>query len=101
MTIMVYFKDETGAELPFSGSQFAWCGAFAKDGSKANRTQIEVRRGKKTYLLTSKSFAAKRIHVKVWAPAGSKYWELVPGPVHQVDMPTEWVVHPEQVEVGS
>lgn len=103
MAIMVYFKDENGLELPFSGSCFAWCGAFANDGSKANRTQIEVARGKKRYMLTAKSFSAKRISVKVWAPRGSEYWTLVPGPVQAVDMPTEWVVHPdhEMAEVGA
>lgn len=92
MAILVYFKDENGKELPFSGYGFAWCGAYAKDGSKANRAQIEVVRGKKRYMLTKESFNAKVVHVKVWAPRGSEYWDLVDGPVQQIhDLPTEWV----------
>jgi hypothetical protein len=90
MAIMVYLKDETGAELPFSGYAFAWCGSHVS-GTK-NRAQIEVTRGKRRYMLTAESFNAKRVFVKVWAPGGSEYWELVPGPVQQIhDLPTEWV----------
>lgn len=94
MAILCYFTDENKKELPFSGYGFAWCGAFA-DGN-GNRTQIEVTRGKKRYMLTKESFDAKRVHVKVWAPRGSEYWQLIDGPVEQIhDLPTEWVKVPQ------
>ena len=90
MAIMVYFKDETGAELPFSGTAFAWCGAFAP-GRKNARTQIEVRRGAKTYMITSDTFGGKEVTVKIWGSAMAEYFKLVPGPVEQIDRPVEWV----------
>jgi hypothetical protein len=97
MAILVYFTDETGAELEYSGYAFAWCGGYANDGSKANRTQIEVTRGRKRYMLTANSFAAQRVNVKVWAPRGSEYWALVPGETQSIhDLPTEWIVHPSK-----
>ena len=89
MAILCYFTDETGAELPFSGYGFAWCGSFV-DGK--NRSQVEVTRGRKRYMLTAESFKAARVRVKVWAPRGSEYWDLVPGPTQSIhDLPTEWV----------
>lgn len=86
MALIAYFKDENGNELDFSGSLWCWFGGYV-NGEEGTVAQVEVAKGKKRYMLTADSFPGKSVTVKMWAPRGSEFRRLVPGPVQQIDNP--------------
>ncbi len=91
MALMAYFHDQDGNELDYSGSLWCWFGSYV-DGRKGTVAQVEVRRGNKRYMLTADSFPGKNVTVKMWAPRGSEYRRLVPGPVQAIhDLKVEWI----------
>lgn len=90
MALMAYFRDQHGRELPYSGSLWCWTNGYVS-GEPDTCSQIEVRIGRRYFMLTADSFPGHSVTVKVWAPRGSTYRRLVHGPVQSVDRAVTWV----------